>query len=262
MERCVEDVRQWLYMNKLKINESKTETIVVARKKDEHKVDNIELRVGDALIKPQRVVKNLGALVDSELSMKPQGNDVARRAGFHLRAIAHIRPHLSTSACASAIHAAVTSRLDFHNALLLGAPKSLLKRLQVVQNSAARVLSRTPARDHITPVLARLHWLPIEKRIEYKALCTMHNALHNPDAPQYLRDMCSIYLPARPLRSAHQLDLNIARTRNAHDERAFSQSAARLWNALPQALRAQGESLTFRKNLKTFLFRKSYGFRA
>jgi len=262
MERCIDDVRQWMYQNKLKINETKTEVLVVARKVDTHKVDDVELRVGDAFIRPKSVVKNLGALFDSELTMKPQGIDVARRAGFHLRAITHIRPHLSNSACVQAIHAAVTSRLDFHNALLLGAPKLLLRKLQVVQNSAARVLTRTPARDHITPVLARLHWLPIEKRIEYKTLCLIHNALYDPSAPQYLRDMCSVYLPVRPLRSADQLELTVARTHNSHDERAFSRCAVRLWNTLPQTLRAQTDGSSFRKQLKTILFRESYGFQA
>ncbi len=64
----------------------------------------------------------------------------------------------------------MTSRLDYCNALLGGCPASSINKLQIVQNAAARVLTRSRKYDHITPILQSLHWLPIKFRISYKIL--------------------------------------------------------------------------------------------
>ncbi len=65
------------------------------------------------------------------------------------------------------IHAFMTSRLDYGNALLGGCSARLINKLQMVQNVAARVLTRTRTYDHISPVLSTLHWLPIKHRIDF-----------------------------------------------------------------------------------------------
>ena len=66
------------------------------------------------------------------------------------------------------VHAFITSRLDNGNALLNGISEQQIHKFQIVQNSAARVLTNTRKFDHITPVRRELHWLPIRKRIQYK----------------------------------------------------------------------------------------------
>ena len=66
------------------------------------------------------------------------------------------------------VHSFISSRLDYCNSLLYGVDDSLLKKLQAVQNTAARVTAETRKFDHITPVLRELHWLPVRKRIVYK----------------------------------------------------------------------------------------------
>jgi hypothetical protein len=154
METCLRDLRSWMLANKLKLNDDKTEVLVVSRKCDASKVEGVRICIGEATITPKPVVKNLGAQFDQHLTMVPQVLDVKKRAYYHLRNIVHIRPYLSDMACARAIHATVTSRLDFNNALLLGVPKAHINQLQVLHNSAGRVLTKTPQRQHISPVHA------------------------------------------------------------------------------------------------------------
>ncbi len=95
------------------------------------------------------------------------------------------------------VHAFMTTRLDYCNALLGGCPASSINKLQIVQNAAARVLARSRKYDHITLILQSLHWLPIKFRISYKILLLTYKAL-NDLAPAYLTNLLSRYNPPAP----------------------------------------------------------------
>ena len=84
-----------------------------------------------------------------------------------LKSISQIRNFLSKESTEKLIHAFVSSRIDSCNALLFGIPEKDISKLQIVQNSAARIVERARGRDPITPMLTRLHWLPVDKRIVY-----------------------------------------------------------------------------------------------
>ena len=133
-----------------------------------------------------------------------------------------------------------------------------MDRIQLIQNAAARLLTRTNRRCHITPVLASLHWLPIRFRVDFKVLVLTYRALHG-QAPNYLSDLVSHYLPKRALRSAEQGLLIVPKTkRRTKGDRAFQFVAPSLWNALPLALRSSPSVDIFKKNLKTLLFVKAF----
>ncbi len=117
---------------------------------------------------------------------------------------------LSISNAEMLIHAFMTSRLDYCNALLDGCSARLINTLQMVQNAAARVLTRTRKYDHISPVMSTLHWLPIKHCIDLKILLITYKAL-NGLAPQYLSKLLSHYSPPRLLRSQNSAHLIIPR---------------------------------------------------
>ncbi len=144
-------------------------------------------------------VKNVGVVLDSSLSFENHISHVTKTTFFHLRNIAKLR-NMQPVSDAEKIHAFMTSRLDYCNALLGGCPASSINKLHVVQNAAARVLSRSRKYDHITPILQSLHWLPIKFRISYKILLLTFKAL-NGLAPAYLTSLMSHYNPSRSLRS-------------------------------------------------------------
>ena len=78
-----------------------------------------------------------------------------------LKRISQIRNFLSKESTEKLIHAFVSSRIDSCNALLFGIPEKDISKLQIVKNSAARIVERARGRDPITPMLKRLHWLPV-----------------------------------------------------------------------------------------------------
>ena len=100
-------------------------------------------------------------MFDKTMSMRPQDTAVCQSAHFHLRNIGQIRKYITSNACEKLIHAFVTSHLDCGNALLFGLPQTQMKRLQLVLNIAARILTCTLLYNSITPILKELHWLPV-----------------------------------------------------------------------------------------------------
>ncbi len=151
-----------------------------------------------------------------------------------------------------------TSRLDYCNALLGGCSARLINKLQMVQNAAARVLTRTRNYEHISPVLSTLHWLPTKHRIDFKILLITYKAL-NGLAPQYLSELLSHYSPSRPLHSQNSGHLIIPRiSKSTAGGRSFSYLAPKLCNNLPNTVREADRLCQFKSRLKTHLFNLAY----
>ena len=135
---------------------------------------------------------------------------VCKSAFFHLRNIPKIRKFLTTETTKALFHAFVTSKIDYCNSLLYGAPKYLLHRFQQVLNCGARIVYRSKKYDHITPLLMELHWLPIEQRINFQILLITFKTLHN-QAPTYLTDLLTYYYvhPQKPCFGILPMILNL-----------------------------------------------------
>ncbi|KAK7933805.1 hypothetical protein WMY93_004701 [Mugilogobius chulae] len=258
LTQCLTDIKTWMTHNFLKLNSDKTDIIIIGPK-TLSKSSSILFNFNNSTFTPSPLIRNLGILLDSNLSFESHINQVTRTAFFHLKNIARLRPSLSFPAAEILIHAFITSRLDYCNSILYGLSSKTLNKLQYIQNSAARLLTHTRSREHITPVLQNLHWLPISQRIQFKVLLITFKALHNL-APPYLTDLLQRYSPARSLRSSDSnLLLLPCRTKlRTWGDRAFSIAAPTLWNMLPQQLRDCTDLTTFKKNLKTHLFKSAF----
>ena len=226
-----------------------------------HKKDKLvipTLSVAETVITPTSSVHNIGVMFDSSMSMRDHVNSTVKAAHFHLRKIGAVRRYLTRQACEQLIHAFVTSKIDYGNALLYGVPDVHLKKLQRVLNVAARIVSLSRATEHITPVLKSLHWLPVEKRIHYKVLLLTFKAL-NGMAPLYLCELLEMYSPARSLRSKSQNLLVVPKTvMRTYGDRAFMCAGPRLWNTLPEYMRSISDVNVFKSKLKTYLFKQCY----
>ena len=156
------------------------------------------------------------------------------------------------------MQANVTSILDYCNCLLAGLPKETTDRLQRVQNAAARVVKKAHGREHVTPILQELHWLPVAYRIKYKVNMLTFKSLRGL-APTYLQELFVPYTPTRLLRSQGQGLLTIPRfKRQTVGGRAFATQGASLWNELPPDLRNEQSLNVFKSKLKTFYFKIAF----
>ena len=258
LEMCLEEIRQWMARNWLKLNDSKTEFIIFGGKKNIDKFKDVTIRLGDSDICQSESVKSIGANLDQTLQMDTQISSICRAAWFFLYQISKIRKYLTEDQAKTAIHAHVTSRLDFNNSLLAGLPKKRLRPMQLVQNAAARLITGIKKKEHVTPVLVKLHWLPVEKRIIYKVLLLAYKAMHG-EGPEYLKELLTVYVPSRLLRSSGDCKLCVPKCRYVETEkRVFGSRAAVEWNKLPVPLRSKTSTDSFKGALKTYLFKEAY----
>ena len=200
IKTCVSDIDRWMLQNLLKLSRSKTELLVLNAK---HRPSPpiAAVAIGDAVINPSKTAQNISAVCDSSLSVEEHVKASCKSAFFHLSNIAQIWKHLPTQAAETLIHSFVTSKVDFCNSLLYGVPNQLIRKLQSIQNSVARLLTYTNKQGHIKPVLKQLHWLPVEFRIQCKILLMTFKCL-NDTASDHLKDLHVIhsYTPHRSLR--------------------------------------------------------------
>ena len=146
------------------------------------------------------------------------------------------------------------SKLDYCNSLLFGIPHTKLRRLQVLQNHAARLIFKRSKRENVSQLLKELHWLPIENRIKFKAAVLVFRCLEG-TAPTYLCELIKKYEPVRSLRSStDKTILNVPRTNTNNGCRSFSYFGPKVWNDLPQGVRSAKSLDIFKKSLKTHLF--------
>ena len=148
-------------------------------------------------------VTSLGIILDSTLSFSSHINIVFRIAFLHPRNISRLRPALTQHSSEVQVNALVTSRIDYCNAILAGIPNKLIHRLQLIQYSAAQIITRSKSTEHVTPLLTQLHWLPVSQRITFKILLSTYKALHDL-SPPYLTDLLPTYTPPLAPCDLHQ----------------------------------------------------------
>ena len=154
--------------NKLRMNEDKTDVLLVTAKG----IVNLQhlpefMNINSTCVKFSSSVRNWGITLDSTLLLHQHVMNICRVGYLELRSINSIRNLLSVDAVKTLVCSLVLSRLDYCNSLLIGLPQYLIKKLQRVQNAAARSILRTPISEHISPLLQNLDWLPVNRRTLY-----------------------------------------------------------------------------------------------
>ena len=253
LEACMNDIQGWMQSHSLKLNLAKCEFLVFGSKAQLNKIDVDSISFSGHTINLSQTCRNLGVIFDSNLTMSPQISNICKSVRYQLRNIGFIRKYLSRSATEKIVHALISSRLDFGNVLLYKLPQNQLSRLQKLQNAAARIVSLTPKRSHITPILQSLHWLPVKDRIVFKILLLIFHCVQG-SAPQYNISLVQSYKPSRNLRSSTSQALCIPKTTKVWGERAFTHAGPYLWNTLPEDIKTCQSSETFKNLLKTYLF--------
>ena len=166
---------------------------------------------------------------------------VCKACNFHLYRLSSIRRYITTDAARSVVQALVTSRLDYCNSLLANLTNTQMKRLKSIQHKAACLVTRTPLREHITPVLKQLHWLPVECRITNKLMVMVYKCM-NGTAPAYLT--------VHQHNTRQVLDPHFTIIFNSIAEKSIIHRGPRICSNIPQPIKECANKKSFNKLLK------------
>ena len=243
-----------MFENKLKLNPDMTEFMLIGNQSQRRKFDScfpISLLGND--FNPANVVRNLGVIFDADFSFKNHVSNVVKSCYYHMRDLRRVRKHLSRDTATSLANALVSSRLDYCNSLLYSLPKSSVQKLQLVQNTLARIVSCRSKFCSISPILRELHWLPVKSRIYFKANLLIYKALKY-NSPKSLRNLLSTRSVDFNLRNVDSMSLCTLPACKGYGCRSFSYFSPLLWNPLPPEIRHSSSISTFRKHLKQYYF--------
>ena len=190
MERCIEEIRNWMARNMLKLKDKKVilELIIFGTHQQLKKIDTITIKLGSKNIIPAEHVRNLGFFMDRFCKNTKHINHLSSSLCYQLRNIRNIRGKLDFNTAKTVVQALILSKLDYCKSLLAGTSECQLSWLQCVQNMACRVVCNLRKYDHVSALMYSLHWLKVRECITYKIAylvycCKMRLA------PQYLIDV-------------------------------------------------------------------------
>ena len=244
---------------KLKINDAKTEFIIFRSPLLRTDLSSVSISVGDSQILSSSKARDVGVVCDECLSLDAHISAICKSTHFHLRNLGRVRNLITTDAAAQLIHVLISSPLNFSNCILYNLPNNKIEKFQRIQNQAVRTLTRSPRRNHITPLLRELHWLRINDRIIFKILILTHNG----SAPEYLCELITKHnnVSVRKRRAEDCYLLNVPpiskSCANSFFESSFMYAAPTLWNNLSQDTRML-DFIRFKSGIKTELYLKCF----
>lgn len=247
LPKLLDLISQFMNSRFLKLNAGKTKLLIFSPQKlcSEIYIDSVY--VGNNVYLPvSKEETSLGMKLDSQLLFSPQIDIILRQSYRFISNIGRIRKFLTVSDIQSIVQAVIISRLDNCNSLFYGIHENELSKLQCLQNSSARLIYGRRKHDHVSDLFYKLHWLPIRQRIIFKVLLFVFKIFLD-ICPQYLKECVRIVDNDNRL-------LFIPRVQTTYGDRAFSNSAPRLWNALPLRLRKSETIVYFKAHLKHHLF--------
>ena len=257
---AVDSVSSWMRSNRLQLNAEKTEVMWCASARRQSQLPRCPITVGGASVVPVSVVRDLGVYIDSDLGAASHVRRTVSCCFAALRQLRHLRRYVTNDCFRSLVVSLVHSRLDYGNFVFVGLPAYLQRRLQAVLNAAARLVFRLRRYDHVTDVLAILHWLRLPERVNFKLALMAYRVL-NGMAPSYLNLLVPVSnLPGRRrLRSSFTQQLLVPPYRlSTVGRRSFPVAASTFWNTLPNDIQSAPSLSSFRRQLKTFLFHQSF----
>ena len=250
MERCVISIRQWMKTNMLKLNDDKTEIPIIRPKSAHQHLLPESVRIGNTNVTPNTHARNWGVTFDCNVSLERHVTNISRTAYYHLHSIGRIRHYIDQGHTKQPVHALVISRIDCCNSLLNGLSVAVVEKLQRVQNACARVIVIRSKRDHVTPMLLELHWLPVKCRITFKTLLLTFKCLHGQhfSLPTARHAVCGLL-------TSYYLISPLPELKLANDPSLVQLQA---WNQLPLAVRQCTSVNQFKVAHKTHLFTDYY----
>ena len=263
IEHCLRKIKIWISNCFLKLNEEKTNFLLIAANNDLHAIyPDLCISFSGNLIEPSLNAINLGVTFDSSMILDANGNNIVSKGYAQLSSFWRSASRLTIKNKLQLVSAFILPLIDYCNITLLATSKSNMNKLQKLLNSAFRFvynLSGNRYRYSVTPYMKKLHILPVKYRVKYKVSLLVYKCFQGL-APVYIQELLTEKLTFSHLRSSNDLYSLQTMIPNSHyGENSFSYAAPVTWNALPLDVKSSPSLDCFKKRLKTHYFTEFYG---
>ena len=263
---CLADIKQWMVENFMKLNESKTELLILGKSLVLQRFNlDIMIQFGSTTIAPTICKgdnwKSLGVKLDAALNMERQIDSVKQKCSWTMTNLRSISCYLDHDVKLMLVKQLIISKLDYCNSLYMNVPKKRLNKLKSILNGCVRYIYNLKGwSEDLLPYYKKAHILPIRERIFFKVCLISYKIVYNM-APDYLGELVEMDIPnqsskttrAKPAEDTLRMKLpKMCRTKAS--ERRFSNYAPETWNSLPLRLRSINNIETFKRMLKNHLF--------
>ena len=253
---------EWSKAYGLSINPLKTKVIIVGSSRLISKIDWTSLpqvEFDGAKVDISETVKNLGIIIDRELSWRPHLTNLSRRLFASSASLRRLKNFLPTATKVMLAQSLLLPILDYADASYVDLTQEQLNKLERLQNVCIRFIFGLRKFDHVSEYRKKLKWLPIRLRRNVHLLSLLYNVLFDPRTPPYLKERFDfLHLShSRYLRSSNNLSLMTPVHTSSFVDNSFTVQAVRLWNSLPLNIR-QAKSVSSFKVMVTNHFRSSH----
>ena len=250
INECFNLISKWMSEYFLCLNPSKTKILVITPPSLRSQIIINGTFIHGSCIRFVSHTRNLGVILDNELSFKHQVSSVAKQCFGMIRKISKIKSFLSYNQLSTTVCACILSRIDYCNSLYYGVSSELMSKLQSVQNSAIRLLKKKSGQSNLSTdyFLRKHHWLPVKDRMIFKICLLVHKCLSDDNAPLLLSQRLTLSTSSRTMK------LNQKVTNSNYGERSFSRFGPKIWNCLPYDIRTEKNTDVFKSKMKTYLF--------
>ena len=238
----------------LLINPGKSQAIMIGSQRLLSKMcllDLLQLTLNDTVIPFSSTVKDLGLLIDQNLSWQPQVNNVSRRIFSKIHSLKRLQQFIPIKTKVHLCQTLLLPVLDYGDVCYLDLTEDRLNKLERLQNLCIRYIFGLRKYDHVSEFRARLNWVEIRDRRNLHILSLLFNILKNPHSPSYLNSrFTALAAHGLGLRSESLLTLLIPKHSTVFYEHSFTVCAAKLWNKLDPDIRNASSIYAFKSRLK------------
>ena len=243
------NVNQWLIANKLTLNQSKTEFMLIGSRQRLRTFQSApNLTINGTPIKQVSQAKSLGVYVDENLSWTTHINEITKKIASGIGALKRLRPFVPVNTLMTIFNSLVQPHFNYCCEVWDSCCNTLAVKLQKLQNRAARVLTFSGYDASADPLIEILGWQKLESQRSFHKAVMVYKSL-NGLAPEYMRSMFIYRDTVYSLRDAEG-KLNIPKPRTNYLKNSFSYTGAVLWNSLPAGLRQAKTLESFKAGLR------------
>lgn len=247
MNNELERINQWLRINKLKLNVSKTKVMVVRHQSLKAAVNSISVDGEEIEMVDQ--MKYLGVLIDNNLEFKDNVDYVCKKTAKKVGVLSRLSRNLTMGARMSIYKSIIAPHFDYCSSLLFLGDQSTFDRMQLIQNRAMRAVLQCKKLTPISFMLESLDWLSVKQRV-YATTLTFIFKLRCGLLPQYLMEMVTFNGDIHRHHTRGRNDFHLVSRRSGKERNSLFHKGLILFNSLPRDLKSENSESVFKRKLK------------